>query len=174
MRDADRTRRLTAGGKGAGTSSALLAGATRSECRPRTRRRGMSLIEIMLVLLIIGVLLASVAPSFRRSLEQSHADIAAANLRSIWTAERLYWLENRTFCDSLSTLQSLDLVDATIVAAAEPYGYSLSADATTFTAEATRAGSNVWSGNLAIDETGAVTGSVSNGRGTTIEPGFLD
>jgi prepilin-type N-terminal cleavage/methylation domain-containing protein len=138
------------------------------------RRRGISLIELMIVLMIVGILLASAAPSFRRSMEQSHADIAAANLRSIWTAERLYWLENRVFCGSLADLESLGLLDPTIVAASTPYAYSVTADATTFTAEAVRGGSSRFTGSLAITEAGTITGSVEDGRGTTIEPGFVD
>ena len=137
-------------------------------------RRAVSLLEVMMVMAIISVLFALAAPSFRRGLEQSHADIAGANLRTIWAAQRLYWLENHAFCDSLSELQSLDLIDPTVVAASEPYTYSLAATETTFTAQATRSGSEVWSGSFAIDETGAITGTVGSPGGGSITPGFLD
>ncbi|HLA83988.1 MAG TPA: prepilin-type N-terminal cleavage/methylation domain-containing protein [Thermoguttaceae bacterium] len=139
-------------------------------------RRGMSLIEVTIVVIILGVLLASAAPSFRRSIEQSHADIAGANLRSIWTAERLYWLDNgHRFTDSLSELKSMGLVDPTIVAAERPYEYDIATndDGTTFTATATRSGSTTWAGGFTIDQTGTFSGSVS-GSGTTLQPGFLD
>jgi len=128
-----------------------------------------------MVLAIIGVLFALAAPSFRRSLEQSHADIAGANLRAIWTAQRLYWLENRTFCDSLSKLESLELIDPTVVAASAPYAYVLmTATETTFTARASREESDVWEGHFLIDEAGAITGSVSSPSSGPITPGFLD
>ena len=104
--------------------------------------------EMMLVLTIMGVVLAMSAPTFNRSIEQSHADIAGANLGAIWTAERLYWLENQTYTNDLAELESLGLLDPTIAAAATRYVYAIPlADATTFTATATRTGSGRWSMN---------------------------
>jgi prepilin-type N-terminal cleavage/methylation domain-containing protein len=138
-------------------------------------RSGISLIELMVVLTILGVLVATAVPSFRKSIEQSRADIAAANLRAIWSAERLYWLENRVFAGSLSDLESSDLIDSTISGGSESYQYAIdAADATTFTATATRSGSGTWAGSFSIDQTGVVAGSVSDSRGITITPGFQD
>jgi len=144
--------------------------------RPMSQsRRGLSLIELMVVLTILGVLIASAVPSFRRSIEQSHADIAVANLRAIWAAQRLYWLENRTFADSLSDLESSDLIEPTISSASTPYQYAIdAADATTFTATATRPPGGTWSGTFTIDQTGYVTGSVIASGERDITPAFQD
>ncbi|MBN2216851.1 MAG: prepilin-type N-terminal cleavage/methylation domain-containing protein [Pirellulales bacterium] len=138
-------------------------------------RRGFSLIELMVAVAILGVIIAFAEPSFRRTIEQSRADIAVANLRAIWTAQRLYWLENRTYAESLSDLESLDLLDATLLTASDPYSYQIGddADETTFTATATRASGGAWSGGFTINQTGAVTGSVS-ASGVTIGPSFQD
>ncbi len=65
-----------------------------SEPSPR-RSRGYSLMEMMLVLTIMGVLIAMCAPTYQQAMEQARADVAAANLRAIWSAERLYWLTNQ-------------------------------------------------------------------------------
>ena len=138
-----------------------------------TARRGMSMIEIMLVLAIVSVLIATAAPSFGRNMEQSRADIAGANLRAVWTAERVYWLEYRRYADSLGELESLDLIDRVIATASEPYTYQVRADADTFTVEAIRSGSSRWRGTLSIDETGSVTGSIEAEGEMPIEPGFL-
>ena len=53
-------------------------------------------------------------PKFSRSLESAKADVAGANLRAIWTAERIYWLDNRTYTTSLDLLVSLNLLDPSI------------------------------------------------------------
>jgi len=139
-------------------------------------RHGVSLIELMVVLAILGILIAAAVPSFRRSLEQSRADIAVANLRSIWTAQRLYWLAYREgFADELSDLESAELIDSALVTASTPYTYEITAaDATTFTATATREGGGAWSGFFTIDQTGVVAGSISASGEADIVPGFQD
>jgi prepilin-type N-terminal cleavage/methylation domain-containing protein len=137
------------------------------------QRRGWSLVEVMVVVTVMSVLIAMTIPSFHRSVEQSRADIAGANLRAIWSAERLYWLENRTYTSDLSELQSLGVLDPTIVSATNWYVYAVSAaDATSFTATATRTGSSLWAGQFSIDETGVLSGVVQASGEPDVVPGF--
>jgi prepilin-type N-terminal cleavage/methylation domain-containing protein len=139
--------------------------------RARRRRSGFTLVELMVVVATISVLISLAVPSFRRSIEQSHADIASANLRAIWTAERLYWLENRTFTTALGSLD----VDASLASATSPYTYAItSADANSFAATATRAGSTMWSGSFSISQSGSITGTITASGETAITPGFQD
>ena len=63
--------------------------------------RGYTLVEMMIVLVVMGVMISFGIPQFSRALEQSRADVAGANLRAIWTAERIYWLDNRTYTTNL-------------------------------------------------------------------------
>ena len=141
----------------------------------RPRRAGVSLYEVIIALAVIGVLMASSAPSFSRSVEQSHADMAGANLRAIWSAQRLYWLEHRTFAADLTTLESLGLLDPTIIAGGSRYSYAIaSSDDETFTATATRIGSGRWSGQFSVDETGSVSGNIQASGVPDISPGFVD
>lgn len=136
-------------------------------------RLGFSLVEVILVLTVMGILLALSAPSFRRSMEQSRADIAGANLRAIWAAERLYWLEYRTYTDDLAELESLGLLDPTIVTAATRYVYGIpSAGSDAFTATATRTGSERWSGQFSIDQDGVLSGTIQSAGEPAITPGF--
>src|SRR6266542_5014523 len=102
-------------------------------------RRAASLMEVVIVMTVLAVLIALSVPSCRRAVEQSRAEIAAANLRAVWSAQRLYWLEHRTYATSLADLGPL--LDPAIMSASA-YVYAISAaDGTTFTATATRTGS---------------------------------
>jgi len=135
--------------------------------------RGISLIEVILVLAVIGVFVSMSVPSFRRSMEQSRADIAGANLRAIWSAERIYWLEQRSYTADLSALQSAGLLDPTVVAGTPQYAYAVtSADASSFAATATRRGSTRWSGQFSISESGTISGFLQAAGEPQIVPGF--
>lgn len=140
---------------------------------PARSRSALSLVELLVAVTLIGILSAIAMPSFRRAVDQSRADIAGANLRAIWSAERCYWLEYRTYTSDLTQLQSLGLLDPTIVTAANFYVYSIaSADSTSFVAVATRTGSAHWSGQFVIDETGVVSGSIGSSGEASIAPAF--
>jgi prepilin-type N-terminal cleavage/methylation domain-containing protein len=145
--------------------------------RPATRR-AFTLTELMVVTTLIGVMAAMSVPSFQRAMTQSRADIAAANLRAIWAAERLYWLENHAYTDKLSQqsplpsgLMQLGLLDPSLPlnASGATYqngGYYFSvtpgSDPTsTFTATAT----NMFAGppnTIMIDQAGTVTTTPPN------------
>src|SRR5438552_3102644 len=126
-----------------------------------SRRRGFSLLEAIMVLTITGILVSLSVPSFHRALEQARVNLATANLRAIWSAQRLYWLEYRVYAADLSALQALGLLDPTLASAQAIYTYRIqSADADTFTATATHALRGRWNGTLRIDHTGAVSGVV--------------
>jgi prepilin-type N-terminal cleavage/methylation domain-containing protein len=137
------------------------------------QRRGVSLVELLVSVTIMGILMAMAAPSFRRAVDQSRADIAAANLRAIWSAERCYWLENRAYTNDLAQLTTLGLLDPSIVASSSYYVYEIpAADSKSFTATVSRTPGSNWSGQFVIDETGMVTGSVDSAGETSIVPGF--
>lgn len=136
----------------------------------KTRRWGFTLTELLIVLTIVAVMMTLGLTRFERGLEQSRADIAAANLRAIWSAQRLYWLEHRHYAASFTELASL--LDPAVTLASTPYTYSLAeASGTTFTATATRVASK-WTGSLVLDQTGAVSGSLHAAGQHSISPGF--
>jgi len=141
--------------------------------RSRALRSGVTLMEVMIVVAIIAVLVSLSAPSFTRSMEQSHADVAGARLRAIWAAQRLYWLENRTYSNDLAELESLGMLDPTIVSDGGRYSYSIvAADNESFVAAAARDGSTRWGGQFTIDETGLVGGAISAAGESDISPGY--
>jgi general secretion pathway protein G len=147
-------------------------------------RRGFTLTELMVVMAIIGVMAAVSAPSYQRAIEQSRADIAVANLRAIWAAERLYWLEYHKYSDDLTQLRDLGLLDPEIAnsAANAKYTYTppqVSEDGILteespvgsgryIVATTTRTG---YGGSYTINDIGTVSGTVTV-SGFTISPGF--
>ncbi len=134
-------------------------------------RRGVTLLELSIAIIICGILIAFVVPSFARVMEQNRVDAAAQYLRSIWSAERVYWLEHRTFTTSLNDLNSDGLIDPKILSGSDGFfNYSITAaGADTFNVTATRTGSGVWSGTMSITQDGEVTGYVS-GSGKVLTP----
>jgi prepilin-type N-terminal cleavage/methylation domain-containing protein len=134
-------------------------------------RRGFTLTELMVVTTLIGVMAAMSIPSFQRAMIQSRADIAAANLRAIWAAERLYWLENHTYTDKISQLSPPGLMQSGLLDPSLPldassathrtggyyFSVALGTDTTTaFTATAV----NVFAGppdSISINQDGTVT-----------------
>ncbi|MEO1525345.1 MAG: prepilin-type N-terminal cleavage/methylation domain-containing protein [Planctomycetota bacterium] len=153
----------------------------------RNSRTAFSLIEVMVTMTILGILLAFASPSVTRSVEQSHADLAGASLRSISSAQRFFWLENRTYASDLNDLITAELVDQELLNSAR-YEFSIvSADDEAFVARARRRSFNdagnavyngAWSGEFDIDETGEITGDVEGPYSTMLggrpqlEPGF--
>jgi prepilin-type N-terminal cleavage/methylation domain-containing protein len=133
------------------------------------RRRGLTLLEIMVVIVVTGVLAAWTVPSFRRGIEQARVDQAAANLRSVWAAQRLYRLDAGTYAADLGSLRDAGLIDPAILSATSPFTYQITAaDVAGFVVTATRSGSARWSGVLALDQSGQFTGSVGNGSATIV------
>jgi prepilin-type N-terminal cleavage/methylation domain-containing protein len=138
------------------------------------KTKGYSLIEMLIAMVVFATLLSMGIPRFQQSLEQSRADLAGANLRAVWSAQRLYWLENRTYAPDLPTLLSASLIDPSLTTTTAPYSYQVaSASSTWFTATATRSGSTAWSGTFTIAADGTFSGAVQqSGGNVSIAPGF--
>lgn len=139
----------------------------------RRAARAFSLVEVMVVVAIMGILLSITAPAYQRAMEQARVDLAATNLRAIWAAERCYFLEHRAYTTSFDDLVALGVLDAGFLAQDPAYVYLVTAaDGVGFNATATRSGSGVYSGTLAIDQTGVVAGEVASTSGRVFRPGY--
>ena len=82
----------------------------RTDARPRggsltinpkySGTRGHTLVELTVVMFVMALLASIGVPRFVHSLEQARVDMAATNLRAIWTAQRLYWLKHQSYCQT--------------------------------------------------------------------------
>jgi len=115
-------------------------------------KKGFTLIELMVVVIIIGILATIAIPSFNKSMENAREREARTTLELIYNAEKIYRLDKKTYSDSFDNMISyLDDPNG----ASQYYDYTIdSADTVTFTATATK---NDGSGNdLSIDQTGQI------------------
>ena len=142
---------------------------------PSGMRSGFTLVEVCIAMTVICILVTMAVPLYTRAVEQARVDVASAKLRTIWSAQRVYWLENRSFTLNLSTLESMDLLGSALVATQSSpdavYVYEMvTADNETFLARARRNGSGSWTGQLHIDESGSMTGVINGPGGQIIAP----
>ncbi len=138
-------------------------------------QNGFTILELTVVVTIMGILMAYGVPMFQKAFEQARVDLAAANMESLWSAQRLYWAQNRVFAEDISDLEEASLVDPSFLSSLSnnkaPFRYRMrSADDESFTAIARRRNSSVWSGRLQIDEQGKLTGSTQNKEGDKVAP----
>ena len=73
-----------------------------------TRRRGFTLIELMIVVAIIGILAAIAIPNFLRFQLKAKSSEAKTNLAAIRTAEESYFAEYGSFVSALPSPAALD------------------------------------------------------------------
>jgi len=137
--------------------------------------RGFTLVEVCITMVIICLLVVLSVPIFRKAVEQARVDLVSVNLRTIWSAQRIYWLEHRCFAPQLSDLRAMDLIDLSVAESGTdpqaPYAYQISgAGVSFFVATATRKGSIVWSGQIQIDQDGRIVGSIGGSQGEVLTP----
>jgi general secretion pathway protein G len=73
----------------------------------RVSEQGFTLLEIMVVVVIIGLLVAAVAPQFIGQIDTAAINRAKSDIRSIETSLNLYRLDNFRYPSSAEGLQAL-------------------------------------------------------------------
>jgi prepilin-type N-terminal cleavage/methylation domain-containing protein len=62
----------------------------------KSARRGFTLVEIMIVVLIIGILLAIAIPNFVKARDGSRGKACVGNLKQVDSAKQQYMMDNKT------------------------------------------------------------------------------
>nr|WP_275426974.1 prepilin-type N-terminal cleavage/methylation domain-containing protein [Vibrio astriarenae] len=80
----------------------------------RSKQKGFTLIELMIVVAIIGVLSAIAVPAYKNYVTKSEVASSVATLKSIITPAELYYQENGSFPASDSDLNEVGVGNASI------------------------------------------------------------
>jgi type IV pilus assembly protein PilA len=70
--------------------------------RSRSPRRGFTLIELMIVVVIIGILASIALPKFGTTKDRVFLTSVKTDLRNLASAEEAYFAENRVYTSSVS------------------------------------------------------------------------
>ncbi|NMO21593.1 type II secretion system major pseudopilin GspG [Pyxidicoccus fallax] len=79
----------------------------KNQRKQRRRSRGMTLIEIMVVITILGLIAAAVGVAVIPQLEAARRDRAALDIKNIQGAMKLYYAKKGKYPDTASGLQAL-------------------------------------------------------------------
>ncbi|MCD6160952.1 MAG: prepilin-type N-terminal cleavage/methylation domain-containing protein [candidate division Zixibacteria bacterium] len=130
-------------------------------------KKGFTLIELMIVVVIIGILAALAIPRFMRSTTKAKQSEAKQLLKQIYTMQRAYRQENDVY--TLNGVTASAVAPATFAAigvdvgASARYSYAMVAAANTFTCTATaNLDDDVSVDTWTIDETGTLTCTIDD------------
>ena len=125
----------------------------------RSMKRGFTLTELLIVVILLGILSALAVPSFIKTMAKEDERQARSMLQLIYAAERFYYVNNSTYTSiadpddatEWQTKLNLDLPNVS----GQTVLYEVPAStSTTFVARATRRGQQ-----MMINQTGTISGS---------------
>lgn len=126
----------------------------------RSKMQGVTLIELMVVVLVVGILASIAVPSYRAYLLRSHRVEATAALLNLAAAQEKFYLQNNTYTTKLEDAPP-DGLGLPAVTANDFYDIAIdSANAAGFQATATAKGGQADDSHCAeftIDQTGTRT-----------------
>jgi prepilin-type N-terminal cleavage/methylation domain-containing protein len=70
----------------------------------KINKRGFTLIELLVVVLIIGILVTIALPMYNAAIMKSRAAEMFQNLRSLYSAQELFYLQNDRYTDKFAQL----------------------------------------------------------------------
>ena len=115
-------------------------------------RKGFTLVEVLIVVIIIGILAAIGVPQFANSIEKAKGGEARAGLGHLQTGEKVYFAENEYY--------STNTGDLDITLSQRYWTFTISSPtSTTYTATATRSGGTRSGQTITMDQAGAIAGN---------------
>lgn len=126
------------------------------DIRTLAKKSSVSLLEILLVVVIIGIVAAFAMPGYHRAIEKSRGRHAEFNLMVIYNAQKRYKLDNNEYyacapgCTNDLILQMLE------VDIADPYfTYGITKVGSGFAATATRVGGDCDNDTMIVNQGGS-------------------
>ena len=127
----------------------------------RPTSRGMTLIELMIVIVIVAILASIAVPSYRQYVLRSHRTEAKAALMNVAAAQEKFYLQNNTYTDNLSDAPPTGLgIPGTTEHGYYTVAIEAGADETAFTVTATPTGgqaADTRCASFSIDQAGVKT-----------------
>jgi len=115
-------------------------------------RKGFTLVEVLIVVIIIGILASIGIPQFAASIEKAKGGEARAGLGHIQTGEKVYYAESEYYTNNASDLD--------ISLTQKYWSFSITTPTSiTYVATATRSGGTKSGQTIVMNELGAVTGT---------------
>lgn len=131
------------------------------------RKRGFTLIELVVAIAIVAILSAIAIPSYRDSMFRARRADGREMLQRVASAQERFYTNRNVYTADLTTVAGLNLGTTNSEAGHYTLAVALDATAQTFTLTATPAGDQVGDdcGNLTVNNVGArgFSGSQTNG-----------
>jgi len=126
-------------------------------------RRGVTLVELMIVVLILGVLAGIALPTYSRTVERSYRQEAQDILYAVYQGERSYYLTNNAYYGPLTDTSSMSewrtiYMDNPNLGSI-PVTVAVSVVGATFTATTTRNGGRCDGRTITIDQNRTLGGT---------------
>ena len=140
-------------------------------------KKGFSLIELMIVVLVIGIIAALSVPNLAKSKMAAHESSAISAIRTLVTAQITYstrGVSSGNFAPDLTALQAANLIDSVLGSGtAEAYSFALSGSGVQYTIDArplVYGSSGIRS--FFTDESGAIRYTTADAAATVTDPGL--
>ena len=115
-------------------------------------KKGFTLVEVLIVVIIIGILASIGIPQFAASIEKAKGGEARAGLGHIQTGEKVYFAENEYY--------TTNTADLDISLSQKYWTFSISTpSSTTYIATATRSGGTRSGQTITMDQDGTISGN---------------